>query len=317
MPGVERSVNARPLVVALVAVHNRLEYTKRCLAALQASAADCRLAIILVDDGSTDGTAEWLRSDASDVQVLRGDGTLWFGRSLQWALDEAKGRHPECDYIVTVNNDTFFRPGAIAEMIRASNGQASVGACFWIEDRQIPGSCGFVWHWLKGPQDFIVTDQYHQLSVAGSMEFCPVDLLATTATLFPARFAYQVAGIDLTRHPHTRADVCLTAQIRDAGSPQLVSTYFLADHLYGPMESRFTVRNLTIGQFFHATFVNRIGPAYLLGYLVSTWTTAPSKARAVPVILRRLYVFFRQIVAVMVLYLWRHIFLGSTESKPT
>lgn len=294
-----------PEVVALLAVHNRLEYTKRCLAALRAAAVDCRLEVILVDDGSTDGTADWLRLNAPSVHVLQGDGNLWFGRALQMALDEAKRRFPGCDYIVTANNDTFFRPGAIDEMIGVSNGKGSIGASFWIEDRKMPGSSGFVWHWLTGPRDFVVTKEFERMRSEGRRDFCAVDLLATTAILMPARYCFQIKGIDTNHHPHNRADVCLTAQVRDAGSPLLVSSHFLADHIYGAASERYSIRNLTLRRFLNDSFLDRIKPGHLPCGLLSIWKIAPSRIRALPVIFRRVLIFARQLGCVVCLNLWR------------
>lgn len=292
-------------VVALIAIHNRIDYTRRCLTALKISAEGHNLTVIIVDDGSTDGSSEWLAAQGPDVTVLKGDGTLWFGGALQWALQEAKVRFPCCDYILTINNDTFLRPGALAAMIRASDGHASVGATFWIEDRQVLGSSGLTWAWLSGPRDFVLTEKFHIAQRSGERAFVEVDVLATTAALFPARFCFTVPGIDVQRHPHNRADICLTSQIRRAGSPFVVATYVIADHVYGPAGSRYSVRKLAFRDFLYYSFIDRIQPSNLPLSLLSLWMAAPTRLRALPVMGMRVLVFFRQLLGVTFLNLVR------------
>lgn len=62
----------------VIPVYNRLECTKRIVACLRTQAVDEELKILVVDDGSTDGTAEYL-SLQHDIEVIQGDSTLWWG----------------------------------------------------------------------------------------------------------------------------------------------------------------------------------------------------------------------------------------------
>lgn len=65
-------------VYALMPVFNRLSMTKTAINCLRLQEFDDKLMIIVVDDGSTDGTQEYLDTQ-SDIVVLQGDGTLWWG----------------------------------------------------------------------------------------------------------------------------------------------------------------------------------------------------------------------------------------------
>src|SRR5688572_9899381 len=90
-------------------VHNRKELTLRCLESLgQADLSGIDLHVIVVDDGSTDGTADALAEHYPDVMVIKGDGNLWYTAGTNVGLKAALERDP--DYILAINNDSEFDP---------------------------------------------------------------------------------------------------------------------------------------------------------------------------------------------------------------
>ena len=74
-------------VFVLIPVFNRLEHTKKVLKALRNQTLAKQLYIIVIDDGSTDGTREYL-ANQSDVTTLHGDGNLWWGGAIQMGLNQ-------------------------------------------------------------------------------------------------------------------------------------------------------------------------------------------------------------------------------------
>lgn len=98
-----------PRVFIIVPVHNSLDYTKRfARAMLSQTGIDIRL--IIVDDGSTDGTGSWLAAQPGEkVHTVTGDGTLWWGGAINAGLEYLeKTFSPEAgDTCVFANNDVF------------------------------------------------------------------------------------------------------------------------------------------------------------------------------------------------------------------
>jgi GT2 family glycosyltransferase len=95
----------------LIPVFNNLGYTKKCIENLKQQLADLPglvSYIIIIDDGSTDGTSEWIKENHSDVYVLKGDGNLWWSGGInlgvRFALEDLK-----TDYILWWNNDVLAR----------------------------------------------------------------------------------------------------------------------------------------------------------------------------------------------------------------
>lgn len=62
--------------------------------------------VILVDDGSSDGTAEIVESKFPEVKVIKGSGNLWWSAATNLGIEHALNEG--CDYIYTINNDVLL-----------------------------------------------------------------------------------------------------------------------------------------------------------------------------------------------------------------
>ncbi len=64
-----------PRIYIILPVHNRIETTHRFIKCLKRQTYT-KFHLILVDDGSTDGTEEYVRTELHDVTVIKGNGNL-------------------------------------------------------------------------------------------------------------------------------------------------------------------------------------------------------------------------------------------------
>ncbi len=91
------------MVFIVIPVHNRKEFTRQCLLSLEHQTLSDHK-VIVVDDGSTDGTKEMMANEFPYVTVLTGDGNLYWTAAtnlgIRYALAEGAA------YIMTLNNDT-------------------------------------------------------------------------------------------------------------------------------------------------------------------------------------------------------------------
>lgn len=95
-------------VYILLPVHNRRVITEKFIDCLVAqSYSDYHL--VLIDDGSTDGTSEMVNSKIGNLTILRGVGNWWWAGSLQQGIDWLKKNGvDDQDIVVFMNDDIIF-----------------------------------------------------------------------------------------------------------------------------------------------------------------------------------------------------------------
>jgi GT2 family glycosyltransferase len=195
-------------------VHNRKELTLRCLQSLfEADLAGIDLHVMVVDDGSTDGTAEALANEFPDVKVIEGDGTLWYTAGTNVGLKAALETSP--DYILAINNDCEFDPAFLQMMLSsaAANPRSVIGAVLvsWDDRRrvfQVSPKWNVWWggmrHWVKQTVDTLPSAAWE------------VELIVGNCVLFPAEAIRQVGLMDEKRLPQY-GDAEYTPRMRKAG----------------------------------------------------------------------------------------------------
>lgn len=112
-------LNRATLTLAVaIACHNRRETTLRCLEHLFAQqTSGVRLSVHLLDDASTDGTADAVRQRFPEVEMILGNGQLYWGGGMHTAM-RAAVRHP-FDALLLLNDDVVLAPGSLATLLEA------------------------------------------------------------------------------------------------------------------------------------------------------------------------------------------------------
>jgi GT2 family glycosyltransferase len=107
-----------PRLSVITALYNCLEYSQAMVASLQASIpGGISYEVILVDDGSTDGTREWLATLKAPFRVLLNERNCGFGASNNRGAAVARGR-----VLALLNNDLVLKPGWLGPMLSALDG---------------------------------------------------------------------------------------------------------------------------------------------------------------------------------------------------
>ena len=109
-------------ITALLTIYNRRESTISCLHSLanqQGAGHQFALRVIVLDDGSTDGSSNAIRREfASDfVEVIKGPGDLFWARGMALAHSAAIATGP--DAIIWVNDDVKLDADAVARAVAA------------------------------------------------------------------------------------------------------------------------------------------------------------------------------------------------------
>lgn len=115
------SISAKATVVILN--WNGLAYLEHCLSTVLAQTYP-NFEVVLVDNGSTDGSAGWVADHFPQVRVIALTENLGFAAGNNQAIAQSDG-----EYVVTLNNDTWVEPQWLAELVRAAELDPQVGMC--------------------------------------------------------------------------------------------------------------------------------------------------------------------------------------------
>lgn len=95
-----------------------LENTLECLESLRkCSIANMRLSIIVVENGSQDGSAESL-SKIKDIELITSEDNLGFSGGMNLGIKFAISRNT--DYIIILNNDTYVDKNLITSLVKSA-----------------------------------------------------------------------------------------------------------------------------------------------------------------------------------------------------
>ena len=99
---------------AVVVTHNRIDLLRQCVAQLENQTCACD--ILVVDNASTDGTAQWLESQP-DLHCRNTGANLGgaggFNLGMRWAVETGY------DYVWVMDDDTLPQPDALEKLLEA------------------------------------------------------------------------------------------------------------------------------------------------------------------------------------------------------
>ena len=108
------------LVSIVILGFNQVEYTKKCIESIRAYTRQ-RYELILVDNGSKDGTEAFFRS-IPGAKVIRNEANLGVSKGWNQGMRLAQG-----DYILILNNDIIVGPDWLENMVRLAESEPSIG----------------------------------------------------------------------------------------------------------------------------------------------------------------------------------------------
>lgn len=122
---------AVPRAALIIPVHNRKATTLRCLRHLDAEGDLSRFLVVVVDDGSTDGTGEAIQAEYPQVVCLRGDGHLWWTGAIAVGMRYAYEQGAQ--HLIWLNDDTLPLTGALTQLLaycQTHPGAIAGGQCY-------------------------------------------------------------------------------------------------------------------------------------------------------------------------------------------
>jgi GT2 family glycosyltransferase len=111
-----------PIVSVIVVSYNTRQLLAECLASVRASHTAGPVELLVVDNASTDGSPEMVRSEFGDACLIRNSRNVGFAAANNQALRQAQGRR-----ILLLNSDTVLQPDALTQLQSAFDHQPGLG----------------------------------------------------------------------------------------------------------------------------------------------------------------------------------------------
>ncbi|HEY8560624.1 MAG TPA: glycosyltransferase family 2 protein [Pyrinomonadaceae bacterium] len=270
-------MSGKPIKVELVMpVYNRRETTLQGLRSLsRINRAGLEFHVIVVDDGSTDGTSAAIGRDFPEVQIVAGDGSLHYAAGTNRGISAALERNP--DYVVTANDDAVFHVEFLQRMIKTAerSPRSIVGALLllWDEPHKV-FQVGQVWKTLKGGWE--IPENLTAFTVPQTA--FEVECLVGNCVLFPVEAIRENGLMDEDKFPHGWGDAQYLMRMRKAGWKLLVEpkAYVWCEPNTYPKP----LHQQTLAETLKILFKNRRHPLNLQRQFVARWESAPTKFQA-------------------------------------
>jgi len=207
---IEFPIHKEGEISIIVPVFNQFRFTQTCLASLQEHQGKQRFEVIVVDDGSSDATAEAVPR-MPGVIYLRNETNSGFIASCNRGAKKARGK-----YLVFLNNDTVVRDGWLSELVDTFSEEPQagiVGSKLVYPDGRLQEAGGIIWRdasgWNYGKSDDPGKPEYNYLR--------EVDYCSAAALMIPKALFQSVGGFDPRYGPAYYEDTDLAFKVRQAG----------------------------------------------------------------------------------------------------
>ncbi len=111
------------IVLSIVIVsYNTREYLERCLGSIERNSPEFSVQVVVVDNGSRDGSAEMVRERFPSVQLLANRRNAGFGPALNQGI-----RAVDSDFVLLLNSDTEVLSGTLSVPVREMQGRPEIG----------------------------------------------------------------------------------------------------------------------------------------------------------------------------------------------
>lgn len=173
---------APPRVSVVIVNWNTRELTSKCIASLKETLGDLPAEIILVDNDSADGSADYIAEHHPDVCLVRSTENLGFARGNNLGFKYAHG-----EYLVLLNSDTIVLKGAVQRLVEYLDAHRDVAA---VGGQHLNGEGDFV------PTGLFFPTLWSDLSVAAGLNKFGPWLLKKNLRAASLWYAVETQAVD-------------------------------------------------------------------------------------------------------------------------
>jgi GT2 family glycosyltransferase len=209
-------------IFIVIPVYNRKSVTRDCLLSLKRqSSRDFK--IIVIDDGSTDGTSQMISYEFPEVILLKGDGELWWTGAVNKGIRYVLENCYSSDYVLMLNDDLIVPIDYIESIERLATifPDTLVGSVILdIRDQDTILSGGSRINWITAKRWILDTEKKRSLFPTGY--YNDVSTLTGRGVLIPTK-VFRDIGLYNERHYKHYGDVEFPKRAAKAGYKLIVS----------------------------------------------------------------------------------------------
>ena len=204
----------------IIPVFNRINETKKIISNLRVQNTSEEIKILIIDDGSTDGTSEWLSSQ-EDLFSLRGNGKLLWGGAVNLGINYIIKNYPSDEWILLINNDVEVKKDYVDNLLRIAkkNFPAAVGSVVKNKKNEIISLGPKI-----DPLKLEVKEIYKKDLVLNEKNIIKnVDALSGRGVIYPLKSIIETKGLNPIIFPHYLGDYSLSMKIKKKGYQLITS----------------------------------------------------------------------------------------------
>jgi O-antigen biosynthesis protein len=261
----------------ITSLYNCLPFTREMVASLTATLPrDLDWELILIDDGSTDGTRDWIATLSAPIRVVLNESNLGFAGSNNRAARLATG-----DFLFFLNNDLVLLPGWLEPMLAAFDRCPQPGL---IGNLQLVHATGKLDH--RGVKFDPLRRPFHDQAAWPWTGRAPYSRYraVTAACCAVRRATFLEAGAfdEAFRNGYEDVDLCL--RLERFGFRNYVANRSVVRHRVSSSPERFTAETANLHLFLHRwgwpqrpPTPRWLGYCYLHRYWLTPWRYNGSK----------------------------------------
>jgi GT2 family glycosyltransferase len=114
-----------PKISIIIVTYNQLAYTQLCVESILRNTSYPNYEIIIVDNGSTDGSLEYLQSMTAEdkkIVLVENQNNLGFVKAINIGYHQSEG-----EYLILLNNDVIVTPGWVHRLVNHLKDNPTIG----------------------------------------------------------------------------------------------------------------------------------------------------------------------------------------------